>query len=63
MKAEKIAKDILAEMKDKKASPYCQRFKHTCYLPHPQPECEECRYFNAIRFMRDQGTLYPAPQG
>ena len=49
----RLALKILKGMKDKPASPYCFRFRFIYFLPHPQPKCEGCKYFNALAAMRD----------
>lgn len=50
----KLAKEILAEMGDKRASQYCRIFRKVCFLPHPQPECEGCKYLNGLAAMREE---------
>jgi len=44
--ANKLAKLILVEdaFQGKKAHPHCRQFRQRCWLPYPQPECQDCKY-------------------
>ena len=50
MKLEKLVKQI--DPKSKPAHPYCKQFRFTCWLPHPQPNCEDCKYYNGLKEAR-----------
>ena len=51
-KAIKLSAEILAELRGKKAPPQCMRFRAVCFLPHPQPDCESCKFYNGIEEAR-----------
>ena len=44
----KLAKEIFKKMKDKPAHPHCRKFRKTCFLFHPQPDCEDCKYLDVF---------------
>ena len=45
--AVKLATEILLGLMiqgDKRVSPQCKQFKFYCWLPHPQPDCKDCKW-------------------
>lgn len=49
---EATAKEI--DKAAKPAHPLCKRFRHTCWLPYPQPNCGDCRFLDVFALKRER---------
>jgi len=36
--------NAISQSGDKPAHPDCRQFRVRCWLPHPQPDCVDCKY-------------------
>jgi hypothetical protein len=49
-KAAKLAEKIMSEIS--RPAKHCLRFRKFCMLSDPPAACRDCKYFNALSFMR-----------
>jgi hypothetical protein len=50
-KAGKLAEKIISEIS--RPAKHCLRFRKFCMLSDPPAACRDCKYFNALDFMRE----------